>query len=58
METKETKFSNENNQQNLKIVPETKIIPKSVRPQKSMVRIKSLKPKRMSIARKVTTKNN
>ena len=53
METKENNFSKESQTENSKILPETKIIPRSVRPVKSMVRVKSLKPKRMGIAKKV-----
>ena len=57
METKETNFSKENQTENSKLFPETRIVPRSVRPSKSMMRVKSLKPKRISIARKVTFKN-
>lgn len=56
MKTKETNFSKENQTENSKMLPETKIVPRSVRPIKSMMRVKSLKPKRMTIAMKVTTK--
>ena len=38
-------------------IPQGRIIPsRSLRPQKSMVRVQSLKPKRLNIAMKVTSK--
>lgn len=56
MKAKETSFSQENDQENSNIVKTIKLAPRSVRPIKSMARIQSLKPKRMSIAKRVITK--
>ena len=56
MKTKETNFTQESEQQNTKILKAIKLAPRSVRPNKSMSRVQSLKPKRMSIATRVVVK--
>lgn len=56
METKETNFSKEKQTENSKILSSIKVAPRSVRPLKSMMRVESFKPRRMSIARQVVIK--
>ena len=60
MKTTGIDFSNENqtNKDKPKMLPEAKSPLRSVRPQKSMVRVKSLRPKRMSLSRRVAVKKN
>jgi hypothetical protein len=57
MKTTKIDFSKENSQQNDTSLPGDTVQPlKSIRPNKSMVRVKSLKPNRMNLAGKVAIK--